>query len=175
MDGRVHPVRTAFLKHPLHCAEAQRCSLMMAPGVIPPSQPSFEEKTLSAQAERVYGSHLFSSKCYKLSRSKNKPLFKAKFKKKKSTFFKRCYKIWSPLHSQGFQIPPGFSFVNILSAVSTIGFKWPAWLIYQRHLLLFHNNKSGPAWQLNSKSLFFESYALKVCQVINFPAVWLAK
>lgn len=95
--------------------------------------------------------------------------------KKKSTFFKRCYKIWSPLHSQGFQIPPGFSFVNILSAVSTIGFKWPAWLIYQRHLLLFHNNKSGPAWQLNSKSLFFESYALKVCQVINFPAVWLAK
>jgi hypothetical protein len=55
---------------------------MMAPGVIPPSQPSFEEKTLSAQAERVYGSHLFSSKCYKLSRSKNKPLFKAKFKKK---------------------------------------------------------------------------------------------
>lgn len=82
---------------------------------------------------------------------------------------------WCTLHSQEFRIPPGFSFVNILSAISTIGFKWPAWLIYQRHLLLFCNNKSGPSSQLNSKSLFLESHALNVCQVINFPAVPLAK
>lgn len=106
---------------------------------------------------------------------KNKRLFKARFKKKLWTFFKGRYKLWCTLHSQEFRIPPGFSFVNILSAISTMGFKWPAWLIYQRHLLLFCNNKSGPSSQLNSKSLFLKSHALNVCQVINFPAVPLAK
>lgn len=84
----------------------------------------------------------------------------------------KCGPNYTAMTSRPQQIPV---FMNMRSTVSTIGFEWPAWLCRERHLLLFCNNRSGSAWQLNSKSLVFESYALNVCQVINFTAVLLAK
>lgn len=74
----------------------------------------------------------------------------------------------SKLQSHRFQTPPDFSFVHILSTIWTTESGWPAWLSYQRDLLLSCNDKSGSEWQFNSKSHFFPFYTLKNCQVINF-------
>lgn len=93
-------------------------------------------------------------------------------------FFKQVQRTWtsykghnqmpSKLQSHRFQTPPDFSFVHILSTIWTTESGWPAWLSYQRDLLLSCNDKSGSEWQFNSKSHFSPFYTLKHCQVINF-------
>lgn len=77
-------------------------------------------------------------------------------------FFNQAQRIWTihkshtaKLQSYGFQILPDFSLVNISSTIWKSGRCWPAWLSYQRNLLLSCNVKSESAWQFNSKGHFF--------------------